>query len=237
MLSSTISGFVIPYLPIDSLVPFLHSHKYDPDHEVIIRNHCFFRDRYIPDNCNYSEFYNYIKYYYLISRFHCIDSTKRLFIIQFYLNNYEASNNKLEDPRGCPPSNADNYYYCVSDGYWKYHKSEMISFMDKPWAWGLESVQKIPVVPFPSSLDHIVQQAIPDEPWDWGLESVQEIPSSLDHIVQQECQLPYISSSKCFRSQNRNHQKRLRKQLNRKQLNRTQFNRKQFNRKQFNRKR
>ena len=217
MSSTTVFGLVIPYLPFESLVSLLHSHKFDPDHEVIIRNlrnHCIFRYRYIPENCNYNAFYNYIKYYYLISRFHCIDPTKRAFTIQFYLNNNVSSNNKLEDPRGCRPSNSHHFYenyYCLIDGYWKWGENPHLQpIPDKPWDWGLESVQQILVVPF---------------------------TRSLDHIVQKECQLLNISSSKYFRSQNLNHQNGLRKHFNRKQFNRKQFNRKQFNRKQFNRKR
>ena len=72
-----------------------------------------------------------------------------------------------------------------------------------------------------------VIKSIPDIPCDWGLERIQEqFISSSDDIAQKECQLPNILASKYFRSQNLNHQKRLRKQFNRKQFNRKQFNRK-----------
>ena len=114
---SIIFGLVIPYLDIDGLTFLLQSHKYDVDNKIILKNHCISLNLNIPQEFSYYEFYNYIKFYYLLSHFSTIGQTKRKFVMNYYLHvNPMFPYTKLKDPRGSSPGRS--YYYCYIRARW-----------------------------------------------------------------------------------------------------------------------
>ena len=201
--TSSIFGLVIPYLTIKSLISLLHSHKYDPHHELIIRNHSFFRNYFIPEECSYYQFYNYIKYYYLLSRFHIIGSKKKEFIYWFYYGS------ELQEP----PLFSDEYgsYYDNKLKRWIYYK-EKHSYRN-------QIIENKRFDLYYNLIVEISQQFNFDMLTNDIEVSPQKISSSKYYRSQN------LNHQKSLRKQIKQ------KQIKQKQFNRKQFNRKQSNRK------